>query len=335
MRASKSGHPVEISSANAAERNAWASFVGYACASRRRRSRLLGRRSSSMNRWKGRSSSGGSRISGLGALNPTTRAGGATIADPRETEASGSGLSEAQPEGAPVELLPARMVNEFVYCPRLFWLEYVEREFEESYDTIDGERVHRRVDTPRGVLPDDVRVLEKDVTSVELTSATLGVVAKIDLVRASDDGNAVIPIDFKRGKVPGRGPYDTERDQACMQALLLRENGYRCDTARIYYAGSKTAVDIPLDDALVSQTLSAVEGARSAAVRTSVPPPLVDSPKCARCSLHAICLPDEVNILRGAHATAAARRFAAPLDDQVPVYVLESGARLGLSGEVL
>jgi len=233
------------------------------------------------------------------------------------------------------ELLPARMVNEYVYCPRLFWLEFVEREFEASYDTVDGERVHRRVDTPRGVLPDDVRALEKDVTSVELTSATLGVVAKIDLVRASDDGNAVIPIDFKRGKVPGRGPYDPERVQACIQALLLRENGYRCDTARIYYAGSKTAVDIPLDDALVSQTLSAVEGARSAAVRTSVPPPLVDSPKCARCSLHAICLPDEVNILRGAHATAAARRFAAPLDDQVPVYVLESGARLGLSGEVL
>lgn len=32
-------------------------------------------------------------------------------------------------------LLPARMVNEFVYCPRLFWLEHVEREFASSHDT--------------------------------------------------------------------------------------------------------------------------------------------------------------------------------------------------------
>jgi len=28
------------------------------------------------------------------------------------------------------DLLPGRMVNEYVYCPRLFWLEYIERELE-------------------------------------------------------------------------------------------------------------------------------------------------------------------------------------------------------------
>jgi CRISPR-associated protein Cas1 len=48
-------------------------------------------------------------------------------------------LQTCAPEQAE-ELLPARMINEFVYCPRLFWLEYVEREFEESFDTVDGAR---------------------------------------------------------------------------------------------------------------------------------------------------------------------------------------------------
>jgi CRISPR-associated protein Cas1 len=237
-------------------------------------------------------------------------------------------------ERAP-ELLPARMINEFVYCPRLFWLEYVEREFEESYDTVDGERVHRRVDAQRGELPDDIRELKRDVTSVELASQFLGVVAKIDLVRA--EGEAVIPIDFKRGRAPrgARGPWDPERVQLCIQGLLLREQGYRCDLGRLYYAASKTHVDVAFDDALVEQTLQAVRDARTTAERTFIPAPLVDSPKCPRCSLHAICLPDETNALRNREPSADIRPFAAPADDRIPLYVLQPGARVGLSGEVL
>lgn len=233
------------------------------------------------------------------------------------------------------ELLPARMVNEFVYCPRLFWLEYVEREFEASFDTVDGERVHKRVDTARGELPDDVLEMKSQATSVELASNTLRVVAKLDIVRA--DGDGVVPIDFKRGKAPPaqRGPYGPERVQVCIQALLLRENGYTCNTARIYYAASKTFVEVLIDEALLAQTRAAIEGARALAQRTAIPPPLADSPKCTRCSLHAICLPDEVNVLRGAHARASVRPFGAPVDDRVPLYVLEPGARVGLSAEVL
>ncbi|TAM58199.1 CRISPR-associated endonuclease Cas1 [bacterium] len=231
--------------------------------------------------------------------------------------------------------LPARMVNEFVYCPRLFWLEHVEREFEESYDTVDGERVHRRVDQPRGTIPDDIAQMRSEASSVELASEHLGVVAKIDLVRA--DGGQAVPIDFKRGRAPAipGGAYDPERVQVCIQALLLRENGYRCDLARIYYAASKTYVDIPIDEALVTQTLNAISGARVAAVAGTPPAPLIDSPKCARCSLNSICLPDETNALRRRNGETRVRAFAAPSDDRIPMYVMEPGARVGLSGERL
>jgi CRISPR-associated protein Cas1 len=233
------------------------------------------------------------------------------------------------------ELLPARMVNEFVYCPRLFWLEYVEREFESSFDTVDGERVHRRVDRPSGELRDNLVEMRAAATSVDLSSERLGVVARIDLVQA--EGEQVVPIDFKRGKVPpiAGGVYDPERVQLCLAALLLRENGYRCEVGRIYYAGSKTYIDVPIDEPLVMQTVGSIEGAREMRQRGAIPAPLADSPKCGRCSLHAICLPDETNALKAAGPAEQIRPFAAPSDDEVPLYVLEPGARLGLSGEVL
>ncbi|MGH7707215.1 MAG: CRISPR-associated endonuclease Cas4g/Cas1g [Vulcanimicrobiaceae bacterium] len=239
-----------------------------------------------------------------------------------------------QAEEAP-ELIPARMVNEFVYCPRLFWLEYVEREFESSYDTVDGTRVHRRVDRPTGELPDEITEMRAAATSVELTSERFGVVVKIDMVRAEDE--SVVPIDFKRGKRPPipSGVYDPERVQICIAAILLRENGFRCAVGRIYYAGSREYVDVPIDDDLLALTVAAIDGARTMRQRGTIPPPLVNSPKCGRCSLHAICLPDETNALREAAGQADIRPFAAPSDDDVPLYVLEPGARLGLSGEVL
>ncbi len=52
----------------------------------------------------------------------------------------------AAPSQAEERLLPARMLNELVYCPRLFWLEHVAGEWEDNSDTVAGKSVHRRVD---------------------------------------------------------------------------------------------------------------------------------------------------------------------------------------------
>lgn len=233
------------------------------------------------------------------------------------------------------ELLPARMINEYVYCPRLFWLEHIEREFEESYDTVDGQRVHRRVDESRGVLPETIAEEKSAVTSVELASPSLGVVAKIDLVRL-EDGRAV-PIDFKRGHLPPAdvGVYEPERVQVVLQALLLREQGYVCDEARVYYAASKTYVSVPINEGTIAEAIAAVAGARAMLTQSNIPPPLINSPKCARCSLNVICLPDETNLLKGADLKERVRPFSAPSDDRVPLYVMQPGARVGLSGEVV
>ena len=50
-----------------------------------------------------------------------------------------------QPTDIP-DLVPARMVNEFAYCPRLFFLEWVQARFADNADTVEGRYQHRVVD---------------------------------------------------------------------------------------------------------------------------------------------------------------------------------------------
>src|SRR5262245_17909596 len=52
------------------------------------------------------------------------------------------------------ELLPVRMLNEFTYCPRLGYLEWVQGEWAENLETLQGTFGHRNVDKPtRGEVP--------------------------------------------------------------------------------------------------------------------------------------------------------------------------------------
>jgi hypothetical protein len=57
------------------------------------------------------------------------------------------------PPVTPTEPLPARMLNEFVYCPRLFYYEFVEGVFVHNADTTRGAAIHARVDSGSGAMP--------------------------------------------------------------------------------------------------------------------------------------------------------------------------------------
>jgi len=220
------------------------------------------------------------------------------------------------------------MVNEFSYCPRLFFLEWVEARWADSVDTVEGRDHHRRVDTEQGAapLPPDGELTA--ARSVTVSSERLGLVARIDLVEG--DGGAVRPVDTKRGSPPDvpEGAWEPERVQLCVQGLLLREAGYHCKEGVLYFAGARRRVTVRFDQALVARTLDLVAELRAVAARDLPPPPLVDSPKCPRCSLVGICLPDETNTLLA--RTALPVRRLLPRDPAPrPVYVHEQGASLG------
>ena len=81
------------------------------------------------------------------------------------------------------ETLPARMLNEFVYCPRLFHLEWVQQQFATSDDVEEGSYLHRVVDRETGDLPDKSEAWAgRAARSVSLSSRRLGLATRIDLV---------------------------------------------------------------------------------------------------------------------------------------------------------
>jgi CRISPR-associated protein Cas1 len=256
------------------------------------------------------------------------------------------------------------MLNEFVYCPRLFFYEWVEGVFENSADTLDGRAKHTRVDSGPSTMPEaeDMNGETIHSRSVTLSSERVGLTAKLDLIESDTnggDGKNVRPVDYKRGKpreidgIPA--PWPSDRVQIAAQALVLRDNGYACDEGILYYAGTKQRVRIVIDNVLIAETEELILQARKAAVNGQIPEPLVDSPKCPRCSLVGICLPDETNALRSRalrfeerrpvqfslfeateESTAAEVRQLAPArNDLRPLYLNSQGFRVGKSGEVI
>jgi CRISPR-associated protein Cas1 len=191
--------------------------------------------------------------------------------------------------------IPARMLNEFVYCPRLFYYEYVEGVFVESADTLRGGAIHQRVDSGNGALPAakkkskaektttedqpaapveaSTKELEAQDTepetihsrSVQMGSERLGIVAKMDLVESKTEKTdlftalEVCPVDYKAG-APKEGEeanelWDTDKMQLGLQALILRDNGYTCNEGVIYYRATKQRVRLPITPELESWIL--------------------------------------------------------------------------------
>ncbi len=228
------------------------------------------------------------------------------------------------------ELVPARMLNEYAYCPRLFFLEWVDSLWASNADVAEGDRRHRRVDAGGGAAPLPDEGVLRAARSVELSSDGLGITAKLDLVEGIDGG--VVPVDMKKGHPTADGrAWEADAVQVCAQVLLLREHGYACERGEIFYAQTRQRVPVEPTAELVARTLEIVAEARAAAVRLAPPPPLESSPKCPRCSLVGICLPDETNMLARRN-DGRPRRLIAAAPDAAPLYVTEPGSFVGIDG---
>ncbi|MGV3664065.1 MAG: CRISPR-associated protein Cas4, partial [Prosthecobacter sp.] len=379
----------------------------------------------------------------------------AHVMNPAGGDGDGAAAEARAPQGRAAaqqaeEPMRARMLNEFVYCPRLFYYEQVEGVFVHNADTERGAAIHEKVDRGKGALPRarkkkaalaagaaaldgegqgeasadaaaaaatehlteggepdlaDLKTHEPEPDaaaasddqaepretihsrSAMLSSERLGVVAKMDLIEVKMSGGSgarggrmsaaaaampdlfaarevqsVTPVDYKAG-APRLGQdtnelWDADKMQLGLQILILRDNGYVCDEGVIYYRATKQRVPLRMTAEIEAWIIDRIAAARRLAASPTIPPPLVNSPKCVRCSLAPVCLPDETRMLvgtapAGRAATVATvpltnapagrppvalgppRRLIAARDDERALYLNTQGCRVGLKSERL
>lgn len=243
------------------------------------------------------------------------------------------GSLDAQP------IMGVRNLHNFIYCPRLFYYQWVENIFQESADTAEGSHIHHNVDEPSRVedptqldLPAGTRL-----RSVKLESAALGLVGVVDL--AENDGeNGAHVLDYKKGSARrdehgDRIAKDPDAVQVAIHALLLGEHGLTVSRASIYYAADHRRVEVPLTDELFARCRQAIVEAKALAAGGQCPPPLQHDPRCLYCSAYPICLPGESAYWQDADGAAKPPEIETPPrpenDEGEVLIVQKPGAQVG------
>jgi CRISP-associated protein Cas1 len=223
------------------------------------------------------------------------------------------------------ELMPVRMLNEYVWCPRFTYLSWAEGFDGDNEATIEGKQLHRRVDVP---MEFDTPAGRRVKTAWTLSSETLGLIGRADRVEFEDD--EAIVVEFKRGH-PKEGDmplWEPELVQVTAFLFLLAEAGHRVKGAEVFFGETRRRVPIPIDPASVARIPEIVAEAREVLAQPIPPPPLEDSPKCGHCVLASICLPDEITRIR--NPTRPIRRVIPHVDNAHPLYVTDYGSKVGV-----
>src|SRR5205085_6438845 len=246
------------------------------------------------------------------------------------------------------DLVPVRALNQVTYCPRLYYLEYVEAVMPMNEHVEDGLFQHRRVDDPdlQGRTRKEGGALH--TRSVQISSERLGISGKLDLVE--EKNGAVYPVEYKRGSGPpadnGQPPYwDNDAVQVCAQGLLLEEElGVAVPRGILFYIGSKSRVEVPLDDDLRAKTLQAIRTIRELSDRDAPPEPLPAElrHRCFGCSLATVCQPEETlycldrqHLTPAAESAAGITRVLPQSDEGAVFYLQEPGSHVGKRSEHL
>jgi CRISPR-associated exonuclease Cas4 len=212
------------------------------------------------------------------------------------------------------ELLPISALQHLVFCERQCALIHVEGLWAENRLTVQGRHLHERADSGLGESRPGLRIER----GLALRSFRLGLAGRADVIEFHrGDGGAterVVPVEYKRGRAK---LDDCDRVQLCAQALCLEEMlGVDVPEGALYYGQTRRRVVVPLDAALRSRTDAAARRFR-ALMDAGHTPKATRMPKCASCSLEALCLPDAQGARRSARRFTE-RALAASLDGGMP-----------------
>jgi len=245
--------------------------------------------------------------------------------------------------------IPLRALNQVTYCPRLYYLQYVDAVMVNNQHVEGGLFDHRRVDAPD--LANKTRKEgDADKTrGVHLSSEALGLTGVLDVME--EKNGAAYPVETKHGSAPrdddGKATvWDNDAVQLCGQALLMEEAfGVPVPRGVQYYVGTRERVEVPFTEELRAKTRAALDLCKDLSGRDAPPEPLPAElrHRCFGCSLAPVCLPEETLYQIGRPTAAGpaepppagVTRVIPQSDDGAVFYVQEPGSHVGKRSEHL
>jgi CRISPR-associated exonuclease Cas4 len=201
------------------------------------------------------------------------------------------------------QLLPISALQHLLYCQRQCALIHVENLWLENRYTAEGAVLHRTAHSGRSDRRRDTRTAR----ALPVRSLALGLFGVADVVRLAR-GEPPLPVEYKRGR-PKKNPCD--RVQICAQALCLEEMlGVAIPHADLFYGKIRRHVRVELDSDLRQLTRDSAAQLHRL-IRSGLTPPADPGPKCRRCSLRPLCMP-EIAAHVGSVAAYIARSLAEP-----------------------
>lgn len=198
------------------------------------------------------------------------------------------------------DLLPISALQHLAFCPRQCALIHLEAGWEENRLTAEGRILHDRVHSKESETRDGVRI----VRGLWIASRQLGISGIADIVEfhpaeSYEDERIMIPgrkgwwkpfpVEYKRGR-PKKDNIDSI--QLCAQAICLEEMFSICiEKGALYYGKTRKRHEVTFGAALKEETSEMAGRLHTLLAGGSTPAPKI-TPKCKKCSLRGMCLPE-------------------------------------------
>ena len=218
-------------------------------------------------------------------------------------------------------------LHAYAYCPRLFYLEEVEELYTQDAAVFAGRRLHEDLEKEEG----------EEWQELFLEDELLGLRGRVDSLKTRD--GQTIPYEHKRG----RSYRDQERQPQAWESDRLQILSYcylisvtqkiAITEGRIRYHADNVLIHVPFDQASKQWVEDSVRAAKALRRSPHRPPVTPKEQLCTRCSLAAVCLPEEARLAHNKEWHPV--RLFPQDDEREVVHIMEPGTRLGRTGEQL
>jgi len=185
------------------------------------------------------------------------------------------------------DLLALSGLQHIAFCERQWALIHIEQVWEDNAETMRGEFFHERVDTKGYSCSAGVKAERR----VRLTEHALGVYGVADIVEYDMSGDPIVicPVEYKVGE-PKKSDWD--KIQLAAQAMCLEEmTSKRVTEGALFYGKTRRRERVQIDESLRERVVKLAS--RMHCLFSSGEIPLAAlMPRCRRCSLHDLCLPE-------------------------------------------